>query len=78
MPRPYEAVADAVRTARAIVMQEGTALAAAVRAGDDAAIEAASCDLVSRIAQAILDAENEAMGRNLLAVDPFPAKRLSA
>ncbi|TNC09897.1 hypothetical protein FF100_25235 [Methylobacterium terricola] len=78
MPRPYEAVADAVRIARAIVMQEGTALAVAARAGDDAAVDAASCDLVSRIAQAILDAENEAMARNLVAADAFPMRRLSA
>ncbi|KMO32157.1 hypothetical protein VQ03_26485 [Methylobacterium tarhaniae] len=78
MPRPYETVADAVRTARAIVMQEGSALAVAAQAGDDAALDAASCDLVSRIAQAILDAETEAMARTLVAADPSPIKRLSA
>ncbi|MCF4127821.1 hypothetical protein [Methylobacterium sp. SyP6R] len=78
MPRPYEAVADAIRTARTIVMQEGSALAAAARAGNDAALEAASCDLVSRIAQAILDAENDAMARSLVATEPYPEKRLSA
>ncbi|MGE7417668.1 hypothetical protein [Methylobacterium tarhaniae] len=78
MPRPYETVADAVRTARAIVMQEGSALAVAARAGDDAALDAASCDLVSRIAQAILDAESEAMARTLVAADSSPIKRLSA
>ncbi|TGE02281.1 hypothetical protein [Methylobacterium nonmethylotrophicum] len=78
MPRPYEAVADAIRTARAIVMQEGSALAAAARGGDDAALDAASCDLVSRIAQAILDAENDALARGLVAPDAHPAKRLSA
>ncbi|KMO42489.1 hypothetical protein VQ02_03035 [Methylobacterium variabile] len=78
MPRPYEAVADAVRTARAIVMQEGSALAVAARAGNDAAVEAASCDLVSRIAQAILDAEHETLARSLVAADSVPATRLSA
>lgn len=78
MPRPYEAVADAIRTARAIVMQEGSALAAAARTGNDAALDAASCDLVSRIAQAILDAENEALARTVLAADSFPTRRLSA
>ncbi|AWN45189.1 hypothetical protein DK419_01635 [Methylobacterium terrae] len=78
MPRPYEAVADAIRIARAIVMHEGSALAAAARTGNDAALDAASCDLVSRIAQAILDAENEAMARTVLAADPFPERRLSA
>ncbi|MGX7706231.1 hypothetical protein [Methylobacterium sp. Gmos1] len=78
MPRPYEAVADAVRIARAIVMQEGSALAAAARAGNDAALDAASCDLVSRIAQAILDAEHETMARALVAADAYPARRLSA
>jgi len=78
MPRPYESVADAVRTARAIVMQEGSALAAAARGGDDAALEAASCDLVSRIAQAILDAENDAMARTLVAAESHPMNRLSA
>ncbi len=78
MPRPYEAVADAVRTARTIVMQEGAALAAAARAGSDAALDAASCDLVSRIAQAILDAENDAMARTLVAAEIYPTKRLSA
>lgn len=78
MPRPYEALADAVRTARAIVMQEGTALAVAARSGNEAAIDAASCDLVSRIAQAILDAENDAMARTLVAADSYPTRRLSA
>ncbi|WP_288582105.1 hypothetical protein [uncultured Methylobacterium sp.] len=78
MPRPYEAVADAIRTARSIVLQEGSALAVAARTGDDAALDAASCDLVSRIAQAILDAEQEAMARNLVAADPFATRRLSA
>ncbi|MFH6783543.1 MULTISPECIES: hypothetical protein [Methylobacterium] len=78
MPRPYETVADAIRTARAIVMQEGSALAVAARAGDDAAVDAASCDLVSRIAQAILDAETEAMARALVASDAVPMRRLSA
>ncbi|MGF3024017.1 hypothetical protein ACQVP2_14460 [Methylobacterium aquaticum] len=78
MPRPYEAVADAVRTARAIVMQEGAALAAAARSGTDATLEAASRDLVSRIAQAILDAETEAMARALVAAESHPGARLSA
>ncbi|MET7247970.1 hypothetical protein ABZT49_31920 [Methylobacterium sp. EM32] len=78
MPRPYEAVADAIRIARTIVMQEGSALAAAARAGSDDALDAASCDLVSRIAQAILDAENDAMARALVAADAYPVKRLSA
>ncbi|AWB21455.1 hypothetical protein DA075_11435 [Methylobacterium currus] len=78
MPRPYEAVADAVRIARAIVMQEGSAVAAAARAGNDAALDAASCDLVSRIAQAILDAEHDAMARALVAADSHPMRRLSA
>ncbi|GJD47441.1 hypothetical protein OPKNFCMD_0149 [Methylobacterium crusticola] len=63
MPRPHEAVADAIRTARAIVAHEGAALAAAAHGADEAALEAAGRDLASRIAQAILDAEREAAER---------------
>jgi hypothetical protein len=60
MPRPHEPHADAIRTAREIVDDEGSTFAAAARSGDQAAIDAARQDLVARIAQAIVDAEQAA------------------
>ncbi|GJD50285.1 hypothetical protein OPKNFCMD_3024 [Methylobacterium crusticola] len=60
MPRPHEPHADAIRTARTIVAHEGARLAEAARGAAEQAIEDARHDLIVRIAQAIVDAEEAA------------------
>ncbi|WP_298951260.1 hypothetical protein [uncultured Methylobacterium sp.] len=77
MPRPREAVADAVRTARIIVMEEGAALSAAASSGDPGAVDAAGRNLATRIAQAILDAERDAVERVALAWDEDGSRHLA-
>jgi hypothetical protein len=62
MTRPREPVADAYRIARSIVLEEGGALAFAARGADEAVIEEAGARLACRIAEAILDAERNAIG----------------
>ena len=61
MTRPKEPLADAYRIARAIVLEEGSALAFAARSADEAAIEEAGSKLACRIAEAILEAERDAV-----------------
>ena len=61
MTRPREPIADAYRIARAIVHEEGSALAHAARGADERAIEDASALLVCRIAEAIVEAERNAV-----------------
>lgn len=61
MTRPREPIADAYRTARAIVLEEGSTMAFAARRADEAAIEEAGAKLICRIAEAILEAERNAV-----------------
>lgn len=63
MSRPREPLADAMRLARAIVAEEGTALAHAARGADASALESACHRLAQRIALALVDAEREAAER---------------
>ncbi|MEH3144616.1 MAG: hypothetical protein PGN34_04555 [Methylobacterium frigidaeris] len=77
MPRPREAVADAIRTARIIVMEEGTALASAASGHDQTALDAACRNLTTRIAQAILDAERETSERAAIAYDDETAGHIA-
>lgn len=63
MSRPREPLADAMRLARAIVADDGAVLAHAARGADEAAVEAACHRLTLRIAQALVDAEREAVER---------------
>lgn len=63
MSRPREPLADAMRLARAIVADEGAALAHAARGADSEAIEAASHRLTLRIAQALAETERETAER---------------
>lgn len=60
MTRPREPLADALRTARDIVQDEGSALAFAARGADETAIEEAGARLAHRIAEAIVEAERHA------------------
>ncbi len=72
MPRPREAVADAVRTARIIVTEEGAALAAAASSGDHRARSRPPAAISPpAIAQAILDAERDAVSSG----SPWPGTR---
>lgn len=74
MPRPHEPFADALRVARAIVEQEGRALARVWDgdvANDDDRIDRAKEALARRIAEAIAD--GEATGRAWSAGDGEPA-----
>ncbi|MCJ2137191.1 hypothetical protein MKK69_24635 [Methylobacterium sp. J-026] len=68
MPRPFEPFADALRTAREIVRDRVGAVAEAAVQADPRAYDAACDALVVRIAQAIVDAGEEAaaqgVGRN--------------
>jgi hypothetical protein len=59
MPRPYEPLADALRTAREIVRERAGAVAEAAVQADPRAYDEACYALVVRIAQAIVD-EGEA------------------
>lgn len=62
MPRPFEPYADALRTAREIVREQaGAVVEAAVQANAHAYDEACNV-LVVRIAQAIVDAGEVAVG----------------
>ncbi len=63
MSRPREPLADAVRLARAIVAEEGMALAHAARGADEAALEAACHRLTQRIALALAETEREVAER---------------
>ena len=62
MPRPFEPYADALRTAREIVREQvGTIVESAVQKNSQAYDEACNV-LVVRIAQAIVDAGEVAVG----------------
>lgn len=61
MTRPREPIADAYRIARTIVREEGSALAVAARSADETAVEEAVSALACRIAEAILEAERDAL-----------------
>ncbi|MCJ2049038.1 MULTISPECIES: hypothetical protein [unclassified Methylobacterium] len=62
MPRPFEPYADALRTAREIVREQAGAVAEAAVQANAHAYDEACNGLVVRIAQAIVDAGEVAVG----------------